>query len=121
VVNPNCEVRALSTVAPQSLMFLNDAFILERSKDLAERLLREKPEDPTGRLVRLWLLLFSRPPSADELRRTEAYLVRQAIHLAPPSGGPVDPKAPPKPSPEAQALASLCQVLMGSNEFLYVD
>jgi hypothetical protein len=36
-------------------------------------------------------------------------------------GTPTDPKTAPGSSPEAQALASLCQVLMGSNDFLYLD
>jgi hypothetical protein len=31
VVNPNCEARPVSTAAPQSLMFLNDGFVLDRS------------------------------------------------------------------------------------------
>ncbi|MDB6119811.1 MAG: Planctomycete cytochrome, partial [Verrucomicrobiaceae bacterium] len=35
---PNCEMRRQSTVAPQSLLMMNDTFILETSKHLAEHL-----------------------------------------------------------------------------------
>ena len=129
VVNPNCELRSASTVAPQSLMLLNDGFVLERSADLAARLLREQPADSDHRISRLWSLLFASQPTDRERRRALEY-VNQQIGLIPtatttasktskPTNDAKDPKPPTDPS--LPAWASLCQVLMGSNRFLYLD
>ncbi len=50
VMETNCEVRATSTVATQSLMLLNGEFILQQAAHLAERAAREAvPLDPATR------------------------------------------------------------------------
>ena len=122
VVNPNCEARPVSTSAPQSLMFLNDGFVLDRSLDLARRLRRECPGDERAQLDRLWRLLFARPPKPVDVERSLKFVRDLGASLPPPQkpasgkggdGGEV--------SNEERALAALCQVLMGSNRFLYLD
>jgi triacylglycerol lipase len=75
VVNPNCEARPVSTAAPQSLMFLNDGFVLDRSLDLAQRLDEAiasafGPEQPIdllgfsmgGVIARSWIQLLGGAP-----------------------------------------------------------
>ena len=57
-------------------------------------------------------LLFAAEPTDTELKASLSYLADQAATFR---------KANPKADPERQALASLCQVLLGSNRFLYVD
>ncbi len=127
VVNPNCEQRSASTVAPQSLMLLNDRFILERASDLAERLLRERPASAQERVTRLWTLMFGTQPTARELARSLDYLraqeasLRAAISDAKPAAKAPAAPSTPAPDPSVQSLASLCQVLMGSNRFLYLE
>ena len=134
VVNPNCEARPVSTSAPQSLMFLNDGFVLDRSLDLARRLRREAPGDERAQLERLWRLVFAVPPKPADLERSRRFLAELRTGWASPgdaSGNPASPppskdakpKAPEAPAatPDERALAALCQVLLGSNRFLYLD
>jgi hypothetical protein len=122
-LTPNCEARAVSTVAPQALMLLNDGFVLERSVDLAGRLRRERPGQVRDQIDLLWRLLFSAPPTPAELERSLLYLAEQTetlrAALASAAPGTAAKDAPADPS--LQALASLCQALLGSNRFLYVE
>ena len=121
VVNPNCEARPVSTSAPQSLMFLNDGFVLDRSLDLARRLRRELPGDERAQIDRLWRLLFSVPPKAGDVDRSLRF-VRDLVATLPP---PTKPEAKASESSavsnDERALAALCQVVLGSNRFLYLD
>jgi hypothetical protein len=127
VVNPNCEARPVSTAAPQSLMFLNDGFVLDRALDLAQRLRREAPGDEPAQLARLWRLLFLQSPTANDVDRSRRFLKELQASLPPaeskPAAKPSAAAAPETPAvtPEERALAALCQVLMGSNRFLYLD
>lgn len=57
------------------------------------------------------LIVFDRQLSEAERRQVSHYLLGR-YHLAEP---------PPPPDPKLLALASLCQVLLNTNEFLYVD
>jgi hypothetical protein len=127
VVNPNCEARPVSTAAPQSLMFLNDGFVLDRALDLAQRLRREAPGDEPAQLARLWRLLFLQSPTANDVDRSRRFLkeLQASLPLAEskPAAKPSAAATPETPAvtPEERALAALCQVLMGSNRFLYLD
>lgn len=72
---------------------------------------------PTGaqfdRVIHAWRLVYQRDPSSEEVDLVEAYLASQVARL----------KANPATAAtaEQQALAHLCQQLLASNEFLYVD
>ncbi len=130
VMVPHCEMRNQTTVAPQSLLLMNDTFILENARRLADRLHTEAPQDEKARLQKAWLLLFGESPSESELERSHIYLVEQAAaltlyHAAQPAPAPPakDTKTPPppRPDPSREALASLCQILLSSNRFLYIE
>ncbi len=88
--------RSESTVAPQALFLLNHPFAVAQAHALAGRILREGPPDNAGKIERVYLLLFGRPPSA---REREIGL--QAVNEG--------------------AWAEYCQVLLCTNEFIYVD
>lgn len=128
-LTPNCEIRAISTIPAQSLMFLNDQFVLERSRDLADRLRKECSGNSRDQIRRLWMLLFGIPPTDAELSRSLVFLAEQTetirAELVARSGEKSDSKS--KSGPAAQAdpsllsLASLCQSLWASNRFLYLD
>ena len=118
---PNCEQRGCSTVAPQSLFMLNDAFVLGNSLELAARLRRERPGDLRGQIALAWQILTSRPPTDAEAVEALAHVAEQTeslrlFHAAHPPAQ----DAPPA-DPQAEALASYCQVLMSSTLFLYVN
>lgn len=118
---PNCEMRSQTTVAPQSLLLMNDVFILEQSRYLADRLARAAPSDPQAQIQLAWKLLFGRPATASDLERSQAYLAEQTQALTEYHHSIQHPKGAPKPNPPQEALASLCQVLYSSNHFLYIE
>ncbi|MBI1913415.1 MAG: DUF1553 domain-containing protein, partial [Planctomycetes bacterium] len=110
---PNCECRNSSTVTPQSLMLMNNDFILEQAEAFAARLIREAGADPKAHVTRAWRLVFAADPTAEEMSDAVAFLSRQeaVVHSA----------AKKQPDPRRQALATFCQALLSSNRFLYVD
>jgi mono/diheme cytochrome c family protein len=96
--------RTVSTVAPQALFLLNHPFALEQAKALARRILREGPVDDRGKVERLYVLLFGRPPGDEELRIGLAALAHDRRTEA-----------------ADKAWEEYCQVLLCTNEFIYVD
>ena len=122
VMEVNCERRQSSTVAPQSLMLMNSAFVLDQAMRFAARIESEAGPDPTRQVVLAWQLAYSRPPRPDESRDALAFLAAQSIRFAEPAATITGNSPKGKTTtPEAEALASLCQVLLSSNEFLYLD
>jgi hypothetical protein len=94
--------RTVSTVAPQALFLLNHPFALAQAKALAQRILREGPADDAGKIEHLYVLLFGRPPGEQEARIGRALVAR--------AGGGAE-----------TAWEEYCQVLLCTNEFIYVD
>lgn len=117
-MQPNCEVRASSTVAPQSLMLMNSPQVVEQARDFAQRLEQEAGPD-VGEQVRLaWRLAFGTSPTSDQVADAAAFIEAQATQFA--EHPPAMPKGQ-KPNPRREALASYCHALVSSNRFLYVD
>lgn len=115
VMSPNCDNRNFSTVASQSLAFMNSAFVIESAGDFAARLEREAGADLRSQVARAWLTALGRQASEGELSDAEAFLNRQLQTLQ-------------SQSPQAdaagrshQALATFCQALLSANAFLYID
>jgi len=109
-----CAQRSISTVAPQALALLNNEFVSQQSRALAERLLREKPASDAARIVTLWWQALGRAPTSAEQAAAERHLVQQREEFGRPAN--VEP-----PEVNTRALASLCQVVFNLNEFIYVD
>jgi hypothetical protein len=99
------EKRIDSTVAPQALFLLNSQFALDQSKLLAARVMKEVTGDDSAKVDWLYRSLFARPPASEELE-----IAATAFKNA----------ANEKMSPET-AWEAYCQVLLCSNEFMYVD
>jgi hypothetical protein len=111
ILNPNCEARSTSTVAPQSLLLMNNAFVVQQAEALADRVTAEAGPDTAGRIRTAWQRALGREPTAEQVQEAQRFLERQQAHFA---------ADPAKPAAE-RALASLCHALMCSNAFLYVD
>lgn len=118
---PNCEMRNQTTVAPQSLLLMNDTFILENARRLADRLEREIPHDRRVQLQHAWLLLFGKPATEADLTSSLLYLEEQTKTLTQYHHDIQHAKDAPVPNPSQEAMASLCQVLCSSNRFLYIE
>jgi hypothetical protein len=121
VMDPNCEVRANSTVAPQALFLMNDEFIVRTGKALAGRLRKELPGDVRAQVRRAWLLTQCRPPAQSEEDRFLVLISEQAEQLRSYHAQHPPAKDVPAPDPSLDALGSLCQALLASNRFLHVE
>jgi hypothetical protein len=110
---PNCERRNSSTVTPQSLLLMNNDFLVEQSEAFAARLVREAGSDPKAQVVRAWRLAFAAEPTANEVSDALTFLARQTERFRAAATKPGDPPR--------QALATFCQALLSSNRFLYVE
>ncbi|MEQ1860605.1 MAG: DUF1549 domain-containing protein [Chthoniobacteraceae bacterium] len=118
---PNCEMRSTSTVAPQSLLLMNDTFVLDTARALATRLRAEVQGDARGQIVKAWRILFGKAPQEADVLRGLAYLAEQTEAVRAYHHGIQRAKDAPPPDPQLDALASLCQVLFSSNRFLYIE
>jgi hypothetical protein len=123
-MEPNCERRNASTVAPQSLAMMNGEFTLAQSKHFAERVTREVGADPADQVKHAWLLAFGATPTESELKNSVDFLKKQTAFF---EANPVKPepvakgKEGPPVGPQMEALSTFCQALLTSNQFLYVD
>lgn len=124
-MEPNCELRNASTVAPQSLALMNGEFTLAQAKFFAERVAKEAGDSTDeSKVARAWLLAFSRRPSGTELTDALAFLGKQRAHFtanAPKSAPVAKGKEAPPANPDDHALTSLCQALLTANRFLYIE
>ena len=77
-MTPNCEQRASSTVAPQSLLMMNSAFVVRQAEAMAARIRQEAGGDPAAQFQRAWLLAFCRQPTDPEMKSGVAFLAEQS-------------------------------------------
>jgi hypothetical protein len=105
----NCGKRSPSTVPLQSLALLNSDFARNRAKAFARRLAMEAGDDPAKRLDLAFLLTCSRPPQPDERAACAKFLDHQRTIYAKEKGA------------DERAWSDLCQMLLASNAFLYLE
>jgi hypothetical protein len=104
-----CGQRDVSVVAPQALALMNGAFALEQSQAVAERVAALAGQDRAARASAAWWIVLARDPSKTELEAAMGHIERQRQQFR------------GDPSADSLALASLCHVLINSNEFIFVD
>lgn len=121
VMDPNCEARAVSTVAPQALFLLNDEFVVRTARLLAERVRREVPGDARAQVRRAWELTQGRVPAPAEEDRFLILLSEQSEHLRDYAAKHPADKNAPAPDPQLDAFGSLCQALLASNRFIHIE
>jgi hypothetical protein len=105
----NCSARTTSTVPLQALTLLNSDFALARAAAFARRLEREAGADPERRVALAFRLAYGRGPSAAERTAARRFLVAQREAY----GGEKDA--------EQRVWTDLCQMVLASNAFLYVE
>ncbi|MFO0846262.1 MAG: DUF1549 and DUF1553 domain-containing protein [Gemmataceae bacterium] len=104
-----CGKRSVSTVPLQPLALLNSEFVRARARALARRLAGEAGPAVGGRLALAFRLTWARPPLGEELAACKEFLNNQRAQYAREKGG------------DDRAWADLCQMLLASNAFLYVE
>jgi hypothetical protein len=117
VMTVNCERRVASTTSPQSLMLMNSEFVLGQASAMGTRVKAEAmpaANEPPARQAarRAWQLAYLRDASEDELNAATQFVAAQIAELQ---------QVKAAGDHEFAALTSLCQQLLSSNEFLYVE
>ena len=114
VIQVNCTRRINSATPLQSLTLLNDEFMVEGGKSLADRILATaEQQTPAKWIEAAYLFALSRKPTSAELKDCVENIEKEKqIYL----NVNTDPK-----QAERAALGIFCQMLMGTNEFLFVD
>ena len=97
--------REVTTPPTQALFFLNNPFVVQQAHGFAKRLL-EIAEDHK-RVVAAYHRALQRDPTSSEIERALAHVHSIASELS--------------KGAELRAWASLCQALLASNEFRYID
>ncbi|MDB5300028.1 MAG: hypothetical protein JWO87_1691, partial [Phycisphaerales bacterium] len=110
--NATTAVRPISTTAIQALFMMNDPFLHDQADKLAVRVGLAMNDD-ASRIDYAFRLCLARPATAEELQAGQNYLRACATRLA-------DAQVP-WDQRNRQALASYVRVLLGSNEFVFVD
>jgi hypothetical protein len=105
----SCGARTTSTVPLQSLALLNSDFARRRGQALARRLEREAGSGTEERLTLAFRLAAGRPPAEEERAAARKFLTAQAKVYAGQKDG------------TERAWSDLCQMVLSSNAFLYVE
>ncbi len=93
--------RAMTTVAPQALFLMNHELAIEAARATLRRPEIASEPTPSGRIDRLYRLLYGRSPTADEVELCSRYVGESG--------------------PAEVAWERLVQALMLANEFVFVE
>jgi len=107
VMTTTCSLRNTATVPLQSLALLNSDFARARARAFAGRLEKEAGTDDDERLNFAYRASCGREPRADERAACRKFLTAR--------------RTAPEPEGERQTWADLCQMILASNAFLYVE
>ena len=88
--------RGVTTTPLGALALMNDSFVLRMADHFAERLEREHPDDPEGRMVLAYEAAFGRSPDAGEIAAGRRFA-------------------------ERHGLPAFCRVLFNANEFVHIQ
>ena len=100
--NVHAEKRTVTNTPMQKLFVLNNPFMMEQARTLAERVKQDSGESVRARVERAYHLLFARPPDPTEISLALAFLGR-------PAAGDVT------------RWEQYAQMLLATNEMLYLD
>jgi mono/diheme cytochrome c family protein len=92
----SCDRRNRSTISPQALLLMNNAFVMRQAKFFAQRVMSEAGADTADQVERAYQLALARPPREHEKSQAVAFI----------QGSPY-------------GLVDFCQTLFNLNEFVY--
>jgi cytochrome c553 len=105
------EQRTTTTIAPQALLLLNNKQVREYAEAFAKRIEPAEGKSLADAVRSGYALALGRPPTDEELKDSEAFVKEQQESY----------QGDGKAEPRRLALTDFCQVLLGLNEFIYVD
>jgi hypothetical protein len=92
----SCDRRNRSTISPQALLLMNNAFVIRQAKFFAQRVMSEAGAGAADQVERAYQLALARPPSDYETTKAVEFI----------QGSP-------------HGLVDFCQTLFNLNEFVY--
>ncbi len=101
-------VRAKTSIAPQGLYFMNSDFVHERARALASYLLKLDVARDSGRVEKAYSIALTRKPKPQEVDEALDYIAGY-------------PAADGKSDLRLERWRSFCRLLLGSNEYNYVN
>lgn len=110
----NCTARPSSAVVLQSLSMLNGRFAFEMAERLAERIRHSAGNGTSERIDAAFRYALSRSPFPEEIALCTQHLQTQTERYQSQKSLAMDAAAD-------AALIDLCQMLLNTNEFLYVE
>ncbi|MBK8177604.1 MAG: DUF1553 domain-containing protein [Planctomycetes bacterium] len=119
------EARPSTTSPTQALYLMNSPLVVDAAARLSEAALERSP-DPQPRVNELYRRAFGRAPTAEESARLLGFAQRAAASVLEPSRSDIG-QGRADNAPEAlvrgerEAWNSIAQVLLISNEFLFID
>ena len=109
----NCTQRMNSSTVLQSLALMNSEFLLAEAGRMASRVTEFNREEIRSQIKYAFSIVYSREAGDSELTNSLAFLDEQRRGYE--SMGIATDKA------RQASLADFCQMLLASNEFLYVE
>ena len=100
--------RPSTTIAPQALLFMNNPEVVKWASAFAKSV---EEHDTEEAIKEIYLRTLSRQPTASELSEGQLFVDSQADSYS---------ASMPKANHRRIALADLCQVVFGLNEFIYL-
>jgi cytochrome c553 len=113
--NITSDKRTVTSVPLQQLFVLNSEFVVEQAKSLAARLTSTSGEADSDRVKRAILTLYGRPAAPEEVEWALGFLAGSSEHPASEYAGSGQGSGP------LTRWEQYAQILLGSNEFLFID
>jgi hypothetical protein len=118
--------RTNTVTAAQSLDLLNNDLVLDWARAFAGRVLTDSGPAASAQVDRAFTLAYGRKASAEEHRTAAAFIDAQMPIMSARLAGTAKPPMPTRTPegmdrPRAAAFVDLCQMLLASNEFLYIN
>jgi hypothetical protein len=114
IMEINCTRRTVSTTATQALALMNSEFVEAQSRHFAKRVLRQAASEKmteAGAIEFAFRLALARKPTLSESAMLSRFLQAQIERYG---------KLPAEEQ-RLRAYADLCQSLLSTNEFVYID
>jgi hypothetical protein len=120
--------RFFTTVPQQALFLMNNRFVIEQAKSLVKRKEFKSASTDRQKLRLLYQLAFQRDPSAEETLWALQFLGDRKWEVAPEKGHRLERissrdsvESPRVPNPKLNAWQKFAQVLLMSDELVFVD
>ena len=101
--------RFTTTVPQQALFMMNSPFVVQQAKALAARPEVAQEPEPSKRVEKLYRVVYGRSPNPDELWAAAEFIRGEEVHTSPGTPSTLSP------------WEKYAQVLLQSNEFVFVD